>query len=74
MDMGYALLQNNIMSFEFDGGEYNSDISSNTLGMIEFYEPNLYPSQQTNDRKHPLTGNTINMCQFTPESNASFIK
>ena len=61
MDMGYALLQNNIMSFEFDGGEYNSDISSNT-------------SQQTNDRKHPLTGNTNNMCQFTPESNTSFIK
>ena len=51
MDMGYALLQNNIMSFEFDGGEYNSDISSNTLGMIEFYEPNLYPSQQTNAPK-----------------------
>ena len=66
--MGYALLQNNIMSFEFDGREYNSDISSNTLGMIEFYEPNLSPSQQTNapKRKHPLTGNTINMCQFTP--------
>jgi len=51
MDMGYALLQHNIMSFEFDGGEYNSDISSNTLGMIEFYEPNLYPSQQTNALK-----------------------
>ena len=34
MDMGYALLQNNIMSFEFDGGEYNSDISSNTLGWL----------------------------------------
>ena len=51
MDMGYALLQNNIMSFEFDGREYNSDISSNTLGMIEFYEPNLSPSQQTNAPK-----------------------
>jgi len=44
MDMGYALLQNNIMNFEFDSGEYNLDISSNTLGMIEFYEPNPSPS------------------------------
>ena len=51
MDMGYALLQNNIMNFEFDSGEYNLDISSNTLGMIEFYEPNLSPSQQTNALK-----------------------
>ena len=51
MDMGYALLQNNIMSFEFDSREYNLDISSNSLGMIEFYEPNLSPSQQTNAPK-----------------------
>ena len=49
MDMGYALLQSNIMSS--DGGEYILDISSNTLGMIEFYEPNLSPSQQTNAPK-----------------------
>ena len=49
MDMGYALLQSNIMSF--DGGEYILDISSNTLGMIEFYKPNHSPSQQTNAPK-----------------------
>ena len=51
MVMGYALLQNTIISFEFDGEEYNSDIPSNTLGMIEFYEPKISPSQQTNALK-----------------------
>jgi hypothetical protein len=40
--MGYALLlQSNIMSF--GGGEFNLDISSNTLGMIELYELSLFP-------------------------------
>jgi hypothetical protein len=40
--MGYALLlQSNIMSF--GGGEFNLDISSNTLGMIELYETSLFP-------------------------------
>jgi hypothetical protein len=53
IDIGYALLlQSNIMSF--GGGEINLDISSNTLGMIALYEPNLFPQTHTSNTSFGL--------------------
>ena len=53
IDIGYALLlQSNIISF--GGGQINLYISSNTLGMIVLYEPNLFPQTHTPDTSFGL--------------------